>query len=145
MTILNSSLAQRQPWDLVGIGASTLCILHCLATPLVVVFLPVVGAVEKQTHAAFALAILAIGLLAFWPGYRQHHRWRIIASAAAGFGLVSLGVTAPESLLSESAETVATMLGGAILVTAHLRNAYFCRLCRHCGEQECVAAEPVRQ
>ena len=65
MTILNSSLIQRQPWDLAGIGASTMCVLHCLATPLLVVFLPVLEAVEKQTHTAFALAILALGLLAF--------------------------------------------------------------------------------
>jgi hypothetical protein len=138
MTILNSSLAERQPWDLVGVGASTLCILHCLATPLLVVFLPVIGASERQTHTVFAMAILAIGLLAFWPGYRQHRRWRIIAGAAVGFGLISLGATAPEGLLSESAETVATMLGGATLVTAHLRNAYFCRRCRHCSEKECL-------
>ena len=79
MTILPSSLMQRQPWDLAGIGASSLCVLHCVATPLLVVILPVVEAVEKQTHAAFALAILGIGLLAFWPGYRRHSRWRIAA------------------------------------------------------------------
>ena len=138
MTILSFSLMQRQPWDLAGIGASSLCVLHCLVTPLLVVFLPILEAVEKQTHAAFALAILGIGLLAFWPGYLRHNRWPIIVAAIAGFGLISLGVTAPEGLLSESAEVVATILGGAILVTAHLRNAYFCRICRHCGEQECV-------
>ena len=138
MTILPSSLMQRQPWDLAGIGASSLCVLHCVATPLLVVILPVVEAVEKQTHAAFALAILGIGLLAFWPGYRRHSRWRIAAAAFVGFGLISLGVTAPAGLLSESAETVATILGGAILVAAHLRNANFCRSCRLCGERPCT-------
>lgn len=138
MTILSFSLTQRRPWDLAGIGASSLCVIHCLATPLLVVFLPILEAVEKQTHAGFALAILGIGLLAFWPGYLQHRRWRIIAAAIVGFSLISLGVTAQEGLLSESAEAIATILGGAILVTAHLRNAYFCRSCWHCGEQECV-------
>jgi hypothetical protein len=129
---------QRQPWDLAGIGASSLCVIHCLATPLLVVFLPILEAVEKQTHAGFALAILAIGLFAFWPGYLQHGRWRIIAAAIVGVGLISLGVTAPEGLLGESAEAIATILGGAILVTAHLRNAYFCRSCRLCGARKCV-------
>lgn len=65
MTILSFSLMQRQPWDLAGIGASSLCVIHCLATPLLVVFLPILEVVEKQTHAGFALAILGIGLLAF--------------------------------------------------------------------------------
>ena len=138
MAILSFSLMQRQPWDLAGIGASSLCVIHCLATPLLVVFLPVLEVVEKQTHTGFALAILGIGLLAFWPGYLRHRRWRIIATAIVGFSLISLGVTAPEGVLSESAEAIATILGGAILVTAHLRNVYFCRSCRHCGEQECV-------
>ncbi|MCB1789160.1 MAG: MerC domain-containing protein [Gammaproteobacteria bacterium] len=138
MTILSFSLMQRQPWDLAGIGASSLCVIHCLATPLLVVFLPILEVVEKQTHAGFALAILGIGLLAFWPGYRRHRRWRIIATAIIGFSLISMGVTAPEGLLSESAEVIATILGGLILVTAHCYNAYFCRRCRHCGERECV-------
>lgn len=139
MTILPFSPTQRQPWDFAGIGASSLCVLHCLATPLLVVFLPILEAVEKQTHAVFALTILAIGLLAFWPGYRRHKRWGIIAAAIMGFGLISLGVTAPEGILDESAEAVATVLGGIVLVSAHLRNAYFCRSCRLCGEQQCVS------
>lgn len=139
MTILSFSLTQRQPWDLAGIGASILCVLHCLVTPLLVVYLPILEVAEKQTHAAFALAILGIGLFAFWPGYLRHRRRKIVAAAIVGFGLISLGVTAPEGLLGESAEAVATILGGAILVTAHLRNAYFCGSCRHCGEQKCVA------
>ena len=33
---------------------------------------------------------------------------------------------------------VATVLGGATLITAHLRNAYFCLLCRACGREPCV-------
>ena len=104
MTILSFSLTQRRPWDLAGIGASSVCVIHCLAMPLLVVFLPILEAVEKQTHAGFALTILGIGLLAFWQGYLQHRRWRIIAAAIVGFGLISLGVTAQEGLLSESAE-----------------------------------------
>ncbi|MCU7846126.1 MAG: MerC domain-containing protein [Candidatus Thiodiazotropha sp. (ex Monitilora ramsayi)] len=138
MTILNFNLIQRQPWDVAGISTSTLCVLHCLATPLLVVFLPVLEVVEKQTHAAFALAILALGLLAFWPGYQRHGRWQIIITAIVGFGLISLGVTAPEGMLSESAEVAATVLGGGTLVIAHLYNAFFCRNCRHCGGQDCM-------
>lgn len=138
MSILNASLLQRQPWDVAGIGMSTLCVLHCVATPMLVVFLPVLEAVEKQTHAAFALAILAMGLLAFWPGYQRHGRWQISATAIAGFGLISLGVTAPEGMLSESAEVATTVLGGVTLVIAHLYNAFFCRQCRHCGGQDCM-------
>jgi hypothetical protein len=138
MSILVSNTFQRQPWDLAGISASTLCVVHCLATPLLVVFVPVLEAVEKQTHAVFALAILAIGLLAFLPGYRRHRHWQLVIMAIVGFILISLGVTAPHGMLSESAEVVATVAGGILLVAAHVTNAYFCRYCRHCGEDGCA-------
>ena len=92
---------------------------------------------ERQTPAAFALAILAIGLLAFWPGYLSHRRWWIVATALLGFGLISLGVTAPEGVLTEPMEVAATVTGGAALVFAHLRNVFFCRYGPTCGGQDC--------
>jgi len=137
MSIIISTLGDRKSWDLLGIGASTLCVLHCLATPLFVVALPILEVYERQTHAAFALAIVATSLLAFWPGYLKHRRWWIVATALLGFGLISLGVTAPEGVLTKSMEVAATVIGGAMLVFAHLRNVFFCRYCPTCGGQDC--------
>lgn len=137
MSIIILTPGDRKPWDLLGIGASTLCVLHCLAAPLLVAALPMLEVYERQTHAAFVLAILAIGLLAFWPGYLSHRRRWIVATALLGFGLMSLGVAAPEGLLTEPMEEVATVTGGATLVFAHLRNALFCRYCPTCGDQDC--------
>jgi hypothetical protein len=141
VTTLTPNTITRSFWDLAGIGASTLCVAHCLMIPLLIVFLPILEAVERQTHAAFALAILAIGLLAFLPGCLNHRQWQIAAAAIVGFGLISLGVTAPEGLLSESSEVFATVLGGLVLVVAHLRNAHFCRRCRMCADRDCAIRE----
>ena len=138
MTILRTTLSQAKPWDLAGIGASLLCIVHCVATPLLVVAVPALEILERQTHAAFALSILCIGLLAFVPGYRRHRRWAVVLLGLVGFGLLSAGVVVPEGAMSEEAEVALTVLGGATLITAHLRNAYFCLLCRACGRQPCA-------
>lgn len=137
MSILNVTLGGKRSWDWLGIGASTLCVLHCLATPLVVVALPVLEVYERQTHATFALAILGLGLLAFWPGFLNHRRMGIVVLALLGFGLISLGVTAPEGTLTEPMEKAATVAGGATLVFAHLRNVFFCRYCPTCGGPDC--------
>jgi len=131
-------LSRARPWDLAGIGASLLCILHCVATPLLVVALPALEVLERQTHAVFALSILCIGSLAFVPGYRRHRRWRVVLLGLAGFGMLSAGVLVPEGAMSETAEVAVTVLGGATLITAHLRNAYFCLLCRTCRREPCV-------
>jgi len=137
MTILRTTLSQARPWDLAGIGASLLCILHCVATPLLVIALPALEVLERQTHAAFALGILCIGLLAFIPGYRRHRRSRVVLLGLVGFGMLTAGVLVPEGAMSETAEVTVTVLGGATLITAHLRNAYFCLLCRACGRRPC--------
>ncbi|MEA3275438.1 MAG: MerC domain-containing protein [Pseudomonadota bacterium] len=139
MTILRLTLSKARPWDLAGIGASALCILHCVATPLLVIVLPALEIFERQTHAGFALSILCIGLLAFVPGYRRHRRWQIVFLGLIGFGMLSAGVLVPEGGMSEAAEVALTVLGGTTLITAHLRNAYFCLLCRACGRQPCAA------
>jgi len=133
------TLAQERPWDLAGIGASLLCILHCLTAPLLVVVLPALELLERQTHAGFALGILCIGVLAFVPGYRRHRRWRVVLLGLVGFGMLSAGLMVPEDGMSETAEVALTALGGTALVTAHLRNAYFCLLCRACGRDPCAA------
>jgi hypothetical protein len=146
MTILGSTLPQKRPWDLVGIGASLLCILHCVATPLLLVALPALELLERQTHAIFAICILCIGLLAFVPGYRRHRRWTVVLLGLVGFAMLSASVSFPEGAMSETTEVVLTVLGGVTLIKAHLRNAYLCRLCRACGREPCSGepAETVR-
>jgi peptidoglycan/LPS O-acetylase OafA/YrhL len=140
MSILNLTWSRAQPWDVAGIGASLLCVLHCLATPLLVVFVPTLEIIERPTHATLAIAILAFGMLAFWPGYRRHRRWRVVAAAFVGFGLVSLGVVAPDGLMSEPTEQAVTVIGGGTLVFAHLCNAFFCSRCPVCSGQDCLGA-----
>ncbi|NBC14995.1 MAG: MerC family mercury resistance protein [Gammaproteobacteria bacterium] len=134
-------------WDLAGIGASLLCILHCVATPVMAVALPAAELLERPAHTAFAVGILCIGLLAFIPGYRRHRRWPVVLLALLGFGLLSAGVVLPPGTLGEGAEKALTLLGGALLITAHLRNGYLCKVCRVCGGAPCgtaIAEAPAR-
>ena len=139
MSILRYTAVQERPWDCAGIGASLLCVAHCVATPLLVVLIPATELFERETHAAFALTIMSIGLLAFIPGFRDHRRWRVVLLGLIGFGMLSAGVVIPEGVISETTEKGLTVLGGITLISAHLRNAYFCRHCRVCGKEPCEA------
>ena len=138
MSILSINLGRERPWDTAGIGVSMLCIAHCVATPLFAVLLPALELFERGTHTAFALTILCLGLLAFVSGYRRHHRWDVLLLGATGFGMLAAGVVVPEGVMSEATEQGLTILGGTTLISAHLRNAYFCRLCRVCGSKPCT-------
>lgn len=129
----------QDPWDLAGAGASALCILHCLVTPLLAAGLPALELLERPAHTAFAIAILCIGLLAFIPGYRRHRSGLVVLVGLLGFGFLAAGPLLPAGVLRESVETSLTVLGGSLLIAAHLRNACLCRSCRQCQRLSCSA------
>lgn len=70
-------------WDSIGIGASMLCVVHCLLLPVVFSTLSVLGIelIENiYLEIATILLSLGIGILAFRSGYRSHRKiWPLIA------------------------------------------------------------------
>jgi hypothetical protein len=75
------------PVDQIGVWASTLCVIHCVLTP-VLLSLSAVSAhflpSEERTHRTLAVAIAALGTIALVKGYRKHRSWRVLALMAVG-------------------------------------------------------------
>ena len=103
--------------DVAAIGLSGLCLVHCLALPLVASLLPLaVGWSEASwVHWAFALTATPISL---WTLTRRPTAGPL---ALGGTGLCLLFAGAAEFPSHES-EIVVTVLGGLILATAHIVN-----------------------
>jgi hypothetical protein len=123
-------------WDRLGIAMSLVCLVHCLALPIAVAVLPLVAAQWLQAntfHAAMALGLLPVALLAVVPGLRMHGRVSVAAAMAAGLSLLSTAAFAGERLLTREWEIGLTVAGGAILVTAHVVNLVLCRACPACA------------
>jgi len=133
----NQTLDYRNCWDLAGVGASLLCVLHCLLTPLLITALPILAATEHQTHSVFAIIILLFGMLAFTPGYRKHQKKSIPAIGTIGVSMIILAAVFPEVGNAEVIETGLVFFGGITLISAHLRNAYWCRFCSKCSNACC--------
>src|SRR5207253_2703335 len=88
--IVTSSDDKKSRWkisfDILGIIASCLCILHCLAMPVLISVLPVVGSrlLESDwTHKALAFFVVSFALLAVAPGFLKHKK-RVVL-----FGLIT--------------------------------------------------------
>lgn len=141
MSISNRSWGHREYWDRAGMGASLLCVLHCVLTPFVVGALPVLAATERQTHSLLAIAIVLMGMLAFIPGYYKHRRKSIPAKGVIGAALITAAVLLPETAGAETIETLLVLAGGVMLVAAHWRNAYWCRYCKLCQDIPCQRRE----
>ena len=121
-TMVASSQAnsvREAAWDGVGMAASCLCLIHCLAFPLLIAALPTLASVVGEGEA-FHFAILAIAIpssfIALWLGRARHRAlWPIGLGA---IGLIVLTLASLEFL----PEIPATVTGSLMLVTAHIAN-----------------------
>ena len=107
MTTLNPSLPATGPdgdrpastrLDRLGIVASAACVVHCLATPVLLLMVPVMGAWWSHPAAHWGLAALVLPL-AMWVvfrGYRRHRRRSALITAGLGAGLIVAGLILPE-------------------------------------------------
>lgn len=108
--------------DGLAIGASFLCLVHCLMLPVLIVLLPTLGAflaVPEQFHVwalAFTVPTSALALVA---GYRRHGWLTPLLCVAPALVLLATGALLAKS---ELAETVWTVLGATLLSLGHVLN-----------------------
>jgi uncharacterized membrane protein YfcA len=125
----DSALKSPEILDKAAVALSGLCLLHCLALPLVVVLLPILNEVGiEQWHAPMLLVVIPVSVVAFWLGLRRHHDRRILGTGILGMTLMVIGGTVAHYLVGLTADRVLTLGGAVILAAAHYRNS---RLARH--------------
>ncbi|MEB1347532.1 MerC domain-containing protein [Xanthomonas campestris pv. campestris] len=114
--------------DTSAIALSSLCLLHCLALPLLAAALPLLGRWEQAewVHVVFATAAVPLSGYALWSSHRRH-RLPAPVWGLAVFGLAGL-VLGASGLLTAALETPVTVAGSLLLACAHLVNL---RLRRH--------------
>jgi hypothetical protein len=108
-----------------GIVVSAACLVHCLVLPVVLAGLPTLAhriSHDPLIHYAFLAITIPVGLLAFIPGFLLHRHKGPILGAAVGLLGLSLGAFGHDAL-GHKASHAATVLGGIILISAHLLNA----------------------
>jgi hypothetical protein len=131
----------RMSWmgtaDRLGIVASSVCFVHCLATPVLVSlsavyahFLPT----EEHTHRVLAVGVTIIGALALGGGYRKHKKRSILWLMASGLALTCTGAILGDRLSSHWAEVAITLASGSCMIAARRKNHTFCRQCTTCSE-----------
>jgi hypothetical protein len=126
----------RVTWDAIGIGASTLCAVHCLLLPFMLAFAPALAHFlpgDEAVHRTLACSLAAVGLVAFRAGYKVHRKKIVLVLLTAGIAGVTAGAYAGQRLPSHRWEVGITLLGGAFLVSAHALNRTLCRSCKTCA------------
>lgn len=116
------NLMRQRLFDSLAISASTVCLVHCLVLPLLLVLVPTLAAfltIPESFHLwALAFAV-PTSLLALGLGYRRHHQAAPGLIALAGLGFLAAGVfLAPSEIL----EMLITVLGSTLLSVGHVLN-----------------------
>lgn len=120
-----SAAKLRRAWDRAGVALSGLCLVHCLAVPLLTLVVPgaalmgvSLGGLHGPAHALFAVALAPVTLAAIWQR-TGHRHLRSTGLLLAGLACILLALPAG-AFFAESAETALTFGGSVLLVTGHL-------------------------
>jgi len=120
--------------DGTAVVLSGLCLVHCLALPLIVVGLPFLsGFSEGHLHAQMLVVVLPLSIIALGIGFRRHHDSRVIVAGAIGMLLLTIGGTIAHSQYGIVADRSLTVLGALTLAAAHFYNSALSRRCRNVG------------
>ena len=105
-----------------GMIISSLCLVHCLALPLLIAALPAFGNAlpgDFAVHLILILVALPVTGFALWRGARAHGRRRPLMLGLTGLLLVATALPLTGFALVEAALTVG---GGLLVVAAHVLN-----------------------
>lgn len=126
--------------DAAGVAVSLACGIHCLLTPVLLLFLPALGEAFHApiVHRVIAVAVTAIAAWALWRGFRRHHHVAPLVIGSIGLLAIWTALFMPHEAHAHDhfhlpTGTIVTMIGSLMLITAHLLNirAARCRCRKH--------------
>ncbi|MDT0633515.1 MerC domain-containing protein [Spectribacter hydrogenoxidans] len=108
--------------DKLGSALSGLCLLHCLAGPLVL-GLAAGAAVDHHAlhglHAGMALMVVPVSGWALIAGVCRHRRGVVLVAGVAGLALMLMPIAGLEARLGHGPALTLTALGSVLLMAAH--------------------------
>ncbi len=121
--------------DNTGACLSFTCAIHCLAMPLLVTLLPLIGLSFLASEPAEKVIISGAVVLAMgsivW-GIRHHRSWRAFLVLVVGIAFIATARISAEGIY----EVILHSGGGVLLATAHLVNRHLCKTCPVCEDEQ---------
>jgi hypothetical protein len=120
--------------DRTAVALSGLCLLHCLALPFIVGFLPFAGQVgNNHFHLQMLLVVVPVSVIALALGFRRHGEVAVLWGGAVGLVLLFAGATVAHDQLGLLADRMVTIGAALTLAVVHFYNS---RLSLHLPRQQ---------
>lgn len=116
--------------DCVGIILSSCCFVHCIAAPVLMIYLAVFS---ETTELILIISATAVGIFSLLPSYRRHRRVKPILLFCLGLVLLF----SSHMIFHDEQEELSPLLiacGALSVAFAHLFNIKSCR-CSFCHTQ----------
>ena len=111
--------------DFLGMSASALCAMHCLALPLLLAGSSLGGwqfLTSELYETLFLVFAAFIAAVALYPAYRRHQDRKPLTLAITGLLLLFFSHILGHELNNYWAEAAGAAFGGLLLVAAHFSN-----------------------
>jgi uncharacterized membrane protein YfcA len=112
-------------FDKLAIGLSTVCAVHCLLLPILLVALPAVAATslgDESFHQWMLVAVLPTSLIALFTGCRRHRNNRVLSMGILGLAVLTITAFLGHELFGETGEVIASLFGASLIAFSHYRN-----------------------
>jgi hypothetical protein len=123
-------------FDRIAIGLSTICLVHCLAVPVLVAVLPI-AAISLQDnqhfHGLMLWLVVPTSVAGFGLGYRLHRRGGLVLAGAAGVAILAAAAIYGHTAWPEPFEVGVSVAGSLLLGAAHWLNFRAVRRCHRHG------------
>ena len=122
--------------DAIAVVLSGVCVLHCLALPLLLTISPILNVTllsETVFHVLLLAFILPTSVIALTIGCRSHKDRITLVLGALGLSILTITAFFGHQLVGLTGERILTSFGGLILASAHIQNYRCCRRdnCNH--------------
>lgn len=133
---MNQPATKQERLDSIAVVLSGICMLHCLALPLLLTLFPLLNVSllsETVFHLIMLVVILPISVVALTIGCRQHKDRLTLILGVMGLSILTIMAFGGHFLFGLTGERLVTSLGGLILASAHIQNYRCCRRdsCNH--------------
>lgn len=125
--------------DRTAIILSTLCVVHCIALPIILIAIPTVNGLaffsDETFHLWLLYGVIPISVGAIGLGYLHHRSTQVLAFAALGLTILMLVSIVGHDILSHGGEVVASVIGSVLIAFAHLKNLHHRQLLNSAVEE----------
>lgn len=117
--------------DISAVSLASLCTLHCLLLPLLILAGPMFGGLilaDENFHKILVLITLPMSAIGLYLGCRQHQHLSIAFIGAAGVCTIVLAAFSHTLFHSELLEKTLSVAGSVLIIYAHFKNYQLCQL-----------------